>query len=85
MPTKPMTPLVMNLLLTTILALCGWGVHTTHQNSIALADLKRIVMDGKEARLEFTKETKDLFRQIGDSIANLDVRVTKLEGVSHKP
>ena len=80
MPQKsPIGTVVMNLLLAVLLAMSSWTVVTTHQNRIMLADLQRMVHDGKDQRVIFTEETKVEFKQHGEKLTNLDVRVTALE------
>jgi hypothetical protein len=76
----------MNLLLTLIVGLCCWTVSATHKNTVMLADLYRIVQDGKEQRLVFTGETKQMFKECTDKLHELDGRVTVLENkVVYKP
>lgn len=80
MPTKsPLGTVTMNILLSVIVGLCSWTLTATHKNSIAIADLTRMVADGKEQRLVFTVETKQFFKECAEKLNELDGRVSTLE------
>lgn len=70
---------IYNWLMAGLLLLVGWGVFEIHQSKVDIAQIRQIVADGKDARVDFQRKTEFRLDSMSEQMSDLNLRLAKIE------
>lgn len=76
---KELGGLATNLLLAILVALGGWNLLCSHSLAVQMADLNRIVLDGKKLREDYMFTTNERLKGLENSVQDLNFKFARIE------